>query len=96
MSAMSDLATRAEMGDVLAADQIFDIAFDGSPNFMTPDVLERGFAGDENAYAFELSSGDGIFGPIFGVTLLSRQGERTELSQSFGSELEARVYLLNI
>ncbi len=61
-------------------------------NLMTPDVLSRRFVGP---YAVELSTGSG-FEPgsrIFGVTVLLRSGERTELSGCYPTREEAETYI---
>ncbi len=98
MSAMSDLATRCELGETRAADELFSMAYGNLPNFMTPNIIERGFIGETNQYAYEIISGSALLGDgeMFGVTLITREGDRTELSRSFGTELEARAYLVSM
>lgn len=73
--------------------RIFHQAFNGLPNHVTPDVLEYGKAGP---YVYELSRG--CFGSVevYGVTVLTASGQRTEKSQSFDTKTAARAYLVTL
>ncbi len=79
----------------MTANQAFRKAFGSTANFMTPGVMERGSTASHH---WELSTGEGIFGgELFGVTVLTLDGERTNgLSQSFSSETEARQHIYSI
>ncbi len=76
----------------MTANQAFRKAFGSDANFMTPRIMERGSTASHH---WELSTGEGIFGgELFGVTVLTLDGERTnDLSQSFSSETEARTFI---
>ena len=68
----------------------FRIAYGDSKNFMTPDTVWSKVIG---GYAVELSHGSGIFTPdLYGVTVVTLAGERTELSDCFDSLDEATAY----
>ena len=76
------------------ARKVFAETYGDSPNFMTPMVMEYG-ATTEHVY--ELSRGEGILGgSLFGVTILTHDGERTELSKSFDTLEEATEYIAKI
>ena len=79
----------------MTATQAFRQQFGDSPNVMTPTVLEHGTT---TRHHWELSTGDGIFGgQLFGVTVLTLDGERTEgLSQSWSTETEAREFITTL
>ena len=78
--------------------------FQGSPNFMTPDVLNRGGLEDENGVgvAWELARGDFMNEPLWGVTVIHRFPERSgwtrteNLSQSFHSINEADAFIATL
>jgi len=73
--------------------QMFDFAYQGSPNIMTPHVIRYGKRGK---YLYELSKGEGISKePIFGVTLLNLKGEKQhDLSKGgFTSQKDAESYI---
>ncbi len=75
----------------MTADQAFKLAFNGEPNFMTPEIIE---IGSTPHHHYEISRGDGLFGgDLFGVTILTLNGERTDLSKSFDNLDEARRYI---
>ena len=71
---------------------LFRRTFKGQPNFITPNVEAYGFAG---RYAYEISSGRAIFGDgkIYGVSVLTETGERTDKGQSFRTRKEADDYV---
>lgn len=59
----------------------FRRAYKGQNNFMTPKVLEYGEAGD---FLYEISEGRGIVSDmLYGVTVLTAQGEKSSLSTCF-------------
>lgn len=68
--------------------------FKGS-NFLTPDVIDRGFKG---RYVYELSSGDFLGKPLYGVTLADREtGDSLyDESRSFDALVAARSYIANL
>jgi len=59
-------------------------------NFMTPDIIKYGESG---AYIYELSEGRFMNSKMYGVTVLTRRGERTELDNSFFDLEEAKAYI---
>lgn len=76
---------------------IFKRTYGKQTNFMTPNVMEYGMATAN--LAWELSSGEAFGGGLFyGVTVLEQiwgrpTNRRTDLSQSFATEPEARRYI---
>ena len=82
-----------------SASQIWH-SFDIGPNFMTPDVIEWGFVGDE--YVYELSKGTGFVGEeIIGVSLRHRRkgGDNDEFSREWSEmvlSLEAGHELIEL
>lgn len=75
--------------------QAFQIAYNGQPNFMTPNILKRGKRG---ALHYEISQGTGIMNePIYGVTVLEVHGQdvskRRDLSTLFNSLNAAECYV---
>ena len=81
------------------ADELFDRAFNGHPNIMTPNITQRGL---KHGWAWELSHGKGITGePIYGVTVIPADGsergdEAYTLSQMFHSEQEALDHIASL
>lgn len=71
---------------------IFHRAFNGQPNFITPDILKRGKRG---RMIYEISSGQGLGGgTIYGVTVLELSGlRRRDLSSCFSDLSEAERYI---
>ena len=71
---------------------IFHQAFNGQPNFITPDILKRGKRG---RMVYEISSGEGFGGgTIYGVTVLELSGlRRQDLSACFSDLSEAECYV---
>lgn len=67
--------------------QTFRRAFNGEPNLMTPEILRYGKKGD---LIYELSRGSGIKPGtlMFGVSVLTKDGKRTDLSEGGFSTLE--------
>ena len=76
---------------------IFNKKFNGQPNFVTPHLVEFGTAGPDGQYIYELSKSgpdpSSIFGILWGATILTKDGHKTTLSNSFRSEKEARHYI---
>ena len=72
--------------------EIFGRVFNGQTNIMTPDVIYYGQAGD---HIYEVSSGNGIFKGevIWGLTVLTSEGLRTNLSRPFESYNELKRYI---
>jgi len=70
----------------------FNRVYNGEKNFMTPYVIKHGKRGD---YIYELSHGDAFMrsGQIYGVTVLTNDGEKTKLSSNFQSKQEAEDYI---
>jgi len=70
----------------------FDRVYNGEKNFMTPNVIRYGKRGK---YIYELSDGDAFMrsGRIYGVTVLTTGGEKTELGSNFQSKQEAEDYI---
>jgi len=73
---------------------LFHRAYNGHRNFMTPVIHE---VGQRGRFVYELSSGD-IFGPgeVWGVTVLTVDGERTSLSQAFTNKAAAENYISSL
>jgi hypothetical protein len=73
---------------------LFTKAFKGQGNFVTPTIIRYG---EVVNYVYELSEGRGFLsgGMIYGVTLLTKEGERVhhKLSKCFSSRLEALDYI---
>jgi len=69
----------------------FRVAYNGQPNFMTPEVLDYGKRGE---HLFEISTGKGLgSGALYGVTVITVGGEKCfELSKCFNSIEDARAY----
>jgi len=59
-------------------------------NFMTPDIIKYGESG---TYIYELSEGRFMDTKMYGVTVLTRRGERTELDKCFSDLEEAKTYI---
>jgi len=60
------------------ANAVFARAFHGVPNFMTPEILERGHA---HGICWEISKGESVFDrgkPIYGVTFLRLDATRLD------------------
>ena len=74
---------------------IFNAAYNGQRNMMTPNVLDYGKRGQ---HLYEISTGRGISGqPIFGVTVLTVEGKRCgHLNDLFGSHDEALRHARNL
>ena len=76
------------------AESAFLAAYNGDRNFMTPRIHRRGAAGD---YFYELSSGSWINGRIYGVTVLTRAGERCrDLNKRFDTAEEAEAHIASL
>ena len=74
--------------------KVFRRTYNGQPNIVTPNVIEY-VTGQR--YVVELSQGEGLFGgDLFGVTVLTLDGSRTELSRSFDHEDDAREYIATL
>ncbi len=69
---------------------LFRRVFNGHRNIMTPTLVE--FI-DTGVYVVELSKGDFLKRPLFGVTVLTYGGGKTKLDKSFQSEATAREYI---
>jgi hypothetical protein len=56
---------------------IFTLAYRGKRNFMTPNIVERGYVDN---LVYELSWGEGIMPRtrMYGVTVLTRRGEKMD------------------
>jgi len=63
----------------------FDAVFNGQGNFMTPDPIKYGKKGN---YLYELSKGDFMGKTMYGVTVITTEGEKTELSAGGFETLE--------
>lgn len=72
------------------ADRVFNETFNGEPNFMTPNIIRRGKQGN---YFYELSRGTFMEDTLFGVTVLTLEGERTDLSDCFQSRDQAEAHI---
>ena len=65
-------------------------------NFMTPDVLKYGESSD-GEHIYELSKGIGMSkNKIFGVTVLTKEGESTDLSELWDSLDEAQGHIASL
>lgn len=74
--------------------KLFNAFYKGRNNFMTPTVISIKTVGH---YAVELSSGIGMNGKIYGVTVLDfLTKDTTGLSQLFHSEGEAKEYITSL
>jgi hypothetical protein len=72
---------------------MFNVAYNFTANFMTPDVIKYGMAGN---YVYEISTGKGFMNDsIYGVTVLERDtgNKRHDLSKCFGTEEKAYNYI---
>ena len=71
---------------------VFNRAYHGQRNLMTPTVLEWG---EKGKLLYELSEGPGIWTPkIYGVTILTKTGDKKpELSSCFNDVTEALQYI---
>ena len=69
----------------------FKLTFNNQPNIMTPNITKYGQKGQ---YLYEISFGAGIeYGTrIWGVTVITKAGERTDLGKCFATEDEAEGY----
>jgi hypothetical protein len=73
------------------AEQAVLTCYNGEPNFMTPNVIEYM---ETETLCVELSWGTGIFSDkMFGVTVVTRDGERTDHSSCFQTKSEAMAYI---
>jgi hypothetical protein len=63
------------------------------PNFMTPVILGYEVI---NGYAVEFSTGVFMGDHLYGVSVVTLDGERTDLGQSFDSEIAARHYAADL
>lgn len=60
--------------NVVTANETFQRAYGGDKNFMTPNIIRRGW---KNGMCYELSHGIGFGGDdIYGVTVLTEQAEK--------------------
>jgi DNA-directed RNA polymerase subunit L len=74
--------------------KIFNKVFKGQTHIMTQDVVRYG---KKSEHIYELSQGDGIDRkPLYGVTVLTMKGERTDLSQAFASLAMAEQYIKSL
>lgn len=76
--------------------EVFYKVYNGSPNFMTPQIEEYGISGK---YYYELSSGDAFLGHgrIFGLTFLDKDThEKTDLNKRCNSMIDIAKYLSEI
>lgn len=74
----------------------FKKAFNGEPNFLTPNIESHGKSGE---YLWELSYGRGFSdNTIWGVTVLTKAGKKTSgISQGgFSTRGEAVDYILSL
>ena len=62
-------------------------------NFITPNVIEYGRAG---VFVYELSTGRFMSANLYGVTVLTLNGEKTERSRCLHSMTDAREYILTL
>lgn len=71
---------------------LFNRVYNGQRNFMTPDVLKRGY---RKGLAYELSVGEGFGGErLYGVTVLSPMGKkRHDLNACFDSLEKAEAHI---
>jgi hypothetical protein len=91
-----DLETELEKKNLSTSDikDIFKTVFKGKTNIMTPEVIRYGKKGE---HVYELSKGEGMNRePLFGVTVLTTAGERTDLGQAFSSLGMAENYIKNL
>jgi len=74
-------------------DRIFRKTFNNKTNFITPYIVTRG---KKKNYLYELSWGESIFDSmkkIYGVTILTLDGETTDLSEGGFTQEEAYKYI---
>lgn len=57
---------------------------------MTPDIIKYGESG---VYVYELSEGRFMDTKMYGVTVLTRRGERTKLDKCFSDLEEVKTYI---
>jgi hypothetical protein len=83
----------------MKAIEIFNKVFGDRPNFMTPDPLAWGVAGD---HAWELTRGSFLGEPLWGVTVVTYSKEKGghkpnhNLSESFKTANEATSYIKSL
>lgn len=73
--------------------RLFNIAYPHGRHIMTPDIVRYGTCGE---YLYELSVGSGFAAgsKMYGVTMLTRTGDRTEHSHGgFATESDANCYI---
>ena len=77
--------------------QIFNRTFNGNRNFMTPVFIRYGRRGD---FLYELSTNEArdhdVFGRIYGVTVLTVEGEKTTLNECFDTLEGAENYIASL
>jgi len=70
--------------------RIFHATFNGQKNMMTPNLITYGSV---PGYVYEISSGEGFRREtIYGVTILTKRGERTKFNQGGFMRLEDAKY----
>ena len=73
---------------------VFMRRFNNQKNFMTSTVIRYGKKKD---LLYELSTGRGFMdSQLFGVTVLTVDGKRTNLSQSFSKKTDAEYYISSL
>lgn len=77
-----------------AFNKAYGVNFLMNPNFMTPTHEE--FRSDSN-YHYEVASGEWVTGKIYGVTIVTVDGKKTDLSKGiFESMEEVNDYILGL
>ncbi len=71
--------------DAVAIRQKFGQTYKGSKNFMTPDVVRYGKKG---IYIYEISKGDWMGDDIFGLTVLTLEGDKTDGANGCHNSME--------
>jgi hypothetical protein len=77
-----------------AIKRLFDNVYNNNKHLLTPDIERYGKAGN---YYYELSSGDGIQKEkIYGVTVLTIGGEKTDLNSFFSTLEKAERFIKSL
>lgn len=73
--------------------RIFKNTYNGAKNFITPEVIGYG---KRNGYIYEISKGEFMKKDMFGLTVLTVDGNKTDKNNSFDSREELKEAINNI
>jgi hypothetical protein len=72
---------------------IFKETYNNQTNFMTQDIVGYGTRGN---YIYELSQGEFMGDKIYGVTVLTKDGQKTKLNKCCHSQREVSEHLASL